>query len=103
MPDVLTLADVEDVMIWPLGQVKTAMSKGERWTDCLLQIDSAIRLGGKYNTRRVRYDGRFFISHNGRKVYVVGMLQLAIFEQVGHVYGIDKREDAVHNKKLKGY
>lgn len=103
MPKVLTMAEVTDVMPWPLGSVKTAMAVGENWTDCVLQIDDAIRLGGKYNTRRVRYDGRFYITHNGRRVYIVGMLQLDVFEAVTHVYGINKDDDKKHNKTLKGY
>ena len=90
-------------MSWPLGQVKTNMCAGEGWTDCVLQIEDAIRLGGKYNARRVRYDGRFYITHNGRRVYIVGMLQLDVFECVGHIYGLDRQNDVMRNKMLKGY
>lgn len=103
MPETLTVDDVVEVMSWPLGSVKTNMAAGEGWTDCIVEIDSAIRLGGKYNTRRVRYDGRLYITHNGRRVYVAGMLQLAVFECVTHVYGIDRESDVAHNKALKGY
>jgi len=103
MPETLTLADVEAVMSWPLGQVKTNMCEGEGWTDCIIELEGQIRLGGKYNTRRVRYDGRFYITHNKRSVYIVGMLQLDVFECVGHVYGLDRIQDVAHNKSLKGY
>lgn len=103
MPSVLTLADVVEVYSWPLGQVKTNMCAGEGWTDCVIELEGRIRLGGKYNTRRVRYDGRFFISWKGGKVYLAGMLALEVFECVGHVYGVNRGEDVAHNKKLKGY
>lgn len=103
MPEVLMLADTVAVMSWPLGQIKTNMCEGEGWTDCVVELEGRIRLGGKYNTRRVRYDGRFYITHNKRRVYIAGMLQLDVFECVQHVYGVNRAEDVAHNKMLKGY
>ena len=103
MPHVLTLADVTSIMRWPLGKVKTNMSEGEGWTDCIIELEDRIRLGGRYNTRRVRYDGRFYITYNKRRVYIVGGLQLSVFECASHVYGLDYETDVAYNKLLKGY
>lgn len=103
MPERLALCHVASVSQWPLGKVKTATAAGERWTDCVLVLDDAIRLGGKYNSRRVRYDGRFYITYRSRRVYLVGELAWQVWDVVQHVYGIDKDSDAEHNKLLKGY
>ena len=103
MPETLTSDCVEDLHTWPLGSVMTNTAKGEGWTDCLLILEDRIRLGGRFNSRRVRYDGRFYITHRGRRVYLSGALVLEVFECVGHVYGYDRKEDVAHNKKLKGY
>jgi len=103
MPETLTRDCVDDLHQWPLGSVMTNTAKGEGWTDCVLILEDKIRLGGRYNSRRVRYDGRFYITHNGRRVYIVGMLQLDVFECVSHVYGLDRQNDIAHNKLLKGY
>lgn len=103
MPNVIMLTDVVDVMQWPLGNVKTNMAAGEGWTDCIVALDDMIRLGGKHNTRRVRYDGRFYITHNGRRVYFADCVQLWVLDVAGHVYGVDRDSDVEHNKVLKGY
>lgn len=103
MPDTLQRHHVESVLQWPLGAIKTATSAGQGWTDCVLILVEQIRLGGKYNSRRVRYDGAFYITHNGRNVRLAGMLQLDVFDVVSHVYGACKESDKIHNKALKGY
>ncbi len=79
------------------------MCSGECWTDCVVAIDEAIRLGGKYNTRRVRYDGAFYVTHNGKRVGMDGALSRAVLDVASHVYGVCKDDDVAHNKMLKGY
>lgn len=103
MPRVLDAQHVLSVDVWPLGSVMTRKAAGERWTDVLVQLIEPIRLGGRHNTRRVRYDGRFYIMHNGRRVYLVGALAWQVYEACGHVYGLDAESDVLHNKTLKGY
>lgn len=103
MPNALTLADVTKIMKWPLGSIKTRSAAGEGWTDCILELEPRIRLGGRYNTRRVRYDGRFFIMHNTKRVYLTGELPLKVLESASYVYGLDLKNDIFFNKMLKGY
>lgn len=103
LPDTIGLGDVAAIMLWPLGRVKTAMCEGENWTDCVIELDAAYRLGGKYNTRRVRYDGAFYITVNARRICMTGELQRAVLDVAGHVYGVDKKNDVEHNKALKCY
>lgn len=103
MPETITCDVVTDVMQWPLGNVKTHTSVGEGWTDCLIVFVEAIRTGGKYNSRRVRYDGRFYITYNNVKRYVTGALVFDVLGVASHVYGIDAESDKAHNKSLKGY
>lgn len=103
MPEIVTSDVVTGVMSWPLGNVKTHTSAGEGWTDCLLMFVDEIRLGGKYNSRRVRYDGAFYIMHNGRRVGIGGALVFDVLDVASHVYGIDAESDKIHNKRLKGY
>lgn len=103
MPETVTSDIVTGVMSWPLGNVKTHTSAGEGWTDCLLIFEDRIRLGGKYNSRRVRYDGAFYIMHNGRRVGIGGALVFDVLGVASHVYGVDAESDKIHNKTLKGY
>lgn len=103
MPEVLTLAEVTAIHKWPLGSVKTKAAAGENWTDCLIELEPRIRLGGRYNTRRVRYDGRFYVVHNHRRVYLAGALALDVLEVAAHVYGRDAANDIFYNKVIKGY
>lgn len=103
MPDTLHTWHVCHIMQWPLGKVMTAKAAGENWTDVLIELIEPIRLGGRHNTRRVRYDGRFYITYNKRVVVCVAPLALDILDEVGHVYGRDAASDAAHNVKLKGY
>lgn len=103
MPGTLQSHHVAGVYSWPLGKVKTDMAAGERWTDCIIELIEPIRLGGKYNTRRVRYDGRFYITHNRRRVYLDGELAWQVFEVATHVYGWNRESDLEHNIALKGY
>jgi len=104
MPAVLTLADIVEVHTWPLGAVKTAMATGENWTDCLVFFDDAIRVGGKFNSRRVRCDGgRFYITYNGGVHRIGGALVYEVLECASHVYGVCKESDKEWNKTLKGY
>ena len=103
MPETVTSDIVTGVMSWPLGNVKTHTSAGEGWTDCLIVFVEAIRTGGKYNSRRVRYDGRFYIMYNNVKRYVTGALVFDVLDVASHVYGIDAESDKMHNKTLKGY
>jgi hypothetical protein len=103
LPGCIGLADVTAIMSWPLGKVKTNMCAGEGWTDCVIELDAAYRLGGKYNTRRVRYDGVFYVTVNRRRVAMDGALQRAVLDVASHVYGVSREEDVAHNKVLKGY
>jgi hypothetical protein len=103
MPETLHSAHVADVLQWPLGAIKTAQADGENWTDCVLILIDSIRLGGRYNSRRVRYDGAFYIMHNGRRVGIGGALALRVLDVASHVYGVDKQSDKIHNTTLKGY
>lgn len=102
MPDKLGLCDVVAVYQWPLGKVKTRMAAGECWTDVIVELDSAIRLGGRYNTRRVRYDGVFYIVHNARRVVFDQWLAREAFEVATWVYGDDGAADVVYNSLLRG-
>lgn len=81
----------------------TRKASGEGWTDCLAELIDPIRLGGRHNSRRVRYDGRFYITWRNRRVYLVGELAWQAWETVTHVYGLDSEDDEKHNKALKGY
>lgn len=103
MPETLDACDVESVLQWPLGSVKTGSASGENWTDCLIAFVDAIRVGGAYNSRRVRYDGAFYIVHNGRRVGIGGALVFDVLDVAAHVYGVDAESDKIHNKTLKGY
>lgn len=103
MPDIVTSDIVTGVMSWPLGSIKTKSADGEGWTDCLLMFVDAMRLGGKYNSRRVRYDGQFYITYNNVKRYVTGALVFDVLDVASHVYGVDAESDKMHNKVLKGY
>lgn len=103
MPNEIDAGCVVDMYSWPLGAVMTNKAAGEGWTDCLLILEERIRVGGRHNSRRVRYDGRFYITYNNVKRYLSGSLVLEVFECVGHVYGVNRDEDVAHNKKLKGY
>ena len=103
LPDVLSADCVDAVYPWPLGSVMTRRADGEGWTDCILILEDRIRLGGRYNSKRVRYDGRFYITHRGRRVYLAGELAWRAWDTVTHVYGFDSDADAKHNKTLKGY
>jgi hypothetical protein len=103
LPSILTARDVETASRWPLGKIKTATAKGEGWTDCLLHIVPEIRLGGRFNSRRVRYDGAFYIVVNGRRVPLDADVSASVLDVASHVYGVRKEDDNVHNKILKGY
>lgn len=103
MPDHLDLQHVVSVTVWPLGRVMTGKAAGTGWTDIVLHMVDSVRLGGKHNSRRVRYDGRFYVTYNSRNVYLVGALAWQVWEAVSHVYGIDADSDAQHNAALKGY
>jgi hypothetical protein len=81
----------------------TNKAAGQGWCDVVIELVEPIRLGGTYNTRRVRYDGRFYITYNGRNVYLGGALVFDVFDAVTHVYGDDIDEDREHNRVLKGY
>lgn len=91
------------VYVWPLGSAKTRVAAGERWTDCLAVFSDQYALGGKHNTRRVRYDGLFYVVVKGVRHNIVGELQFDVLECASHVYGVCKESDIEHNKKLKGY
>lgn len=101
----MTLSDVHviDVYQWPLGSVMSGKASGENWTDCVIDLAPEIRLGGQYNTRRVRYDGAFYIVYNTRRVQIGGEVALRVLDVAQHVYGVDADSDAAHNKMLKGY
>lgn len=101
--DTIAAGDVLDVYLWPLGNVTTASAEGENWTDCLVVFVEAIRVGGAHNSKRVRYDGRFYVMHKKTKRYIVGELALEVLETATHVYGVDKENDRERNKELKGY
>lgn len=103
MPEMVTDAVVVDVLQWPLGAVMTRKAAGENWTDCLIELVDEIRLGGRHNSRRVRYDGSFYIMHNGRRVEIGGELALRVLDVASHVYGQDAESDKLHNVSLKGY
>lgn len=103
MPDLLGVQHVKSVDPWPLGEVMTRKAEGENWTDCLIELIDQIRLGGKHNSRRVRYDGAFYIMHNGRRVQIGGELALHVLDVASHVYGLDAESDKLHNVSLKGY
>lgn len=103
MPDAIGAGDVASVLQWPLGSIKTKSADGEGWTDCLLVFVDDIRTGGAHNSRRVRYDGRFYITYNNVKRYVTGALVWQVLDVASHVYGIDEESDKMHNKVLKGY
>lgn len=103
MPAVLESEHVLRIMPWPLGAVRTAQADGEGWCDVVLELVEEIRLGGKFNSRRVRYDGRFYVSWRGRRVYCVGSLAFDVMDAAQHVYGVCKESDREHNKALKGY
>jgi hypothetical protein len=103
MPEVLSLHHVQGVYSWPLGNAMTAKARGTGWTDCLLVFVDTIRLGGAVASRRVRYDGRLYVTHGARRVYLDGSLTAAALEFVTHVYGIDAESDKMHNLTLKGY
>lgn len=103
MPDAIGQEHVESVLQWPLGSVKTNTIDGEGWTDCLLVFVDDIRTGGAHNSRRVRYDGRFYITYNNVKRYVTGALVFDVLDVASHVYGIDAESDVLHNRALKGY
>ena len=103
MPETLDVQHVISADLWPLGAVTTRRAAGENWTDCLIELVPEIRLGGRHNSRRVRYDGRFYITHNGRRVQIGGALVFDVLNVASHVYGIDAESDKMHNKRLKGY
>lgn len=103
MPAVLGLDHVAGVYSWPLGAVMTSKAGGQGWTDCLVVLVDSIRLGGKVPSRRVRYDGRLYVTHGARRVYLDGGLTATALEYVTHVYGIDAESDKTHNATLKGY
>lgn len=103
MPEVLTSQFVTDIYQWPLGNVMTAKAAGENWTDCLVMIRDDVRLGGRYNCRRVRYDGVFYVMHNGRRVPLSVELSGRVHSVACHVYGTDSDADKAHNRTLKGY
>jgi hypothetical protein len=103
MPDVLRVGDVAELHQWPLGQVMTRKAAGENWTDVLAVLVDEIRLGGRYNSRRVRYDGVFYIVHNGQRVQFDANLTDLADNIMKHVYGVCAASDARHNTRLKGY
>lgn len=111
MPLLLGLDHVQDVLRWPMGQIMTSKAAGSGWTDCIVVLVDSIRLGGSSmrgdrNCRRVRYDGRLYISYSkvaGGRVYLDGGLTATALEYVTHVYGIDAESDKMHNATLKGY
>lgn len=103
MPWQLGVQHVESVYSWPLGRIMARRAAGEGWTDCLVILCEAIRLGGSHNSRRVRYDGRLYITHNGRNVYLDGELTALALDHVSHVYGLCDESDKLHNLTLKGY
>lgn len=113
MPGVLTGAagEIESVLHWPLtdGQLRQMNRTGQLdgATDCLLAFDR-IKAGGKYNTRRVRYDGRFYVEY-GRsargRVYIAGALSWHVLDVVTRVYWRrehDEREREAENVQI-GY
>lgn len=111
MPNVLTgvAGEIESVMHWPLtdGQLRQMGRTGQLdgATDCLLAFDQ-IKAGGKYNTRRVRYNGRFYIEY-GRaqsgRVYIAGALSWRVLDVVTRVYWrreYDERESEAGNVQI---
>ena len=104
MPIILTSTDVTDVHAWPLGAIKTKSARGQDWTDCVIFVEERIRLGGRYNSRRVRLGPLgFYIVHNGRRVPFSPDLVLRVADVVSHVYGVNAESDILHNKAMKGY
>lgn len=111
MPAQLTLAHVSGVYSWPLGATMTRKAAGTGWTDCLVVLVDGIRLGGKYGSRRVRYDGRLYITapvraaggRSVQRVYLDAEVTALALDCVSHVYGFDAESDVLHNFTLKGY
>ena len=99
--DVLTGApgEVLSVLHWPLtkAQARRAWRGSPHYLDacdCLIHFDG-IRLGGRHNARRVRYDGRNYYVRIGsmddgtpRKVWIDGPLLADVLRVVTCVYGV---------------
>ena len=101
--DTLSTPDVVAVYEWPLGNTMLRKAEGEGWTDCIIELADCYRLGGRHNTRRVRYDGEFFITVNNRRIEFSYANVMRVFDVACHVYGLDDAADARHNTTLKGY
>ena len=101
MPDVLTgrAGEVYRVSQWPLrgAQMVRAWKGHARYKDvcdAIIHFDR-IAAGGKYNARRVRYDGRNYYVRHGtlpdgtpRKVWIDGPLLADVLRVVTCVYGV---------------
>ena len=100
MPALLTglPGEVSGVVHWPLSDaqlVRLARGKGhEGATDCIVHFDR-IKAGGKYNARRVHYNGRFFVRYHrgvGGVVPIGGALAFRVLDVVTRVYMCDDVE-----------
>ena len=100
MPEVLTgrVGEVYHVSQWPLrdAQVLRAWKGHARYTDAcdaMIHFDQ-IRIGGKHNARRVRYDGRnYYVTIRNVKVWIDGDLLARVLRVVTCVYGVRGRKD----------
>lgn len=85
--------EVRAVYVWPLSARQVAKLKvGEGLSgacDVIVAFDR-ICAGGKHNTRRVRYDGRFYIEYHrarGGRVYLGGWVAARVAELATEFYG----------------
>lgn len=89
---ILHIGLVDKIYKWPLGNRVINTDKSNGMTDCVLYLVDAVRLGGRYNCRRVRYDGDFYIRHHGLNHYLVGFeLVERVFNVVDWVYHVESR------------
>lgn len=103
MPYELTGApgEVLSVNQWPISPLRFNLLRQGRApdldgaTDCVIHFDR-IRAGGRWNGRRVHYDGRLFVHYSRARfgrVYISGALLWEVLECVSCVYTIDSGED----------
>lgn len=90
MPTVLTgrEGEVSTVSHWPLSEAQARRRSYAGCVDVLLHFDKIV-VGGEYNCRRVRYDGRFYVSWHrapGGKVYIAGPLKWDVLALATELY-----------------
>lgn len=96
IPHVLTASDVPEVYTWPIRASHADKARQENWTDCIIHLHPDIKLGCRYNHRRVRSDYYgLYVTWRKRRVRFVGELLERVADHVTTTYGT--RHEPVYN------